>query len=317
MFNRPAAILASLLLASAAIAQPATKPEEKPAQAPKTTPAPAAAPAVQPATPAAAQPTGDQMYEAPDGTKMSVVQKSRITLNIEIEDLKLGTGSECPAGASVTINYHGMLLDGSVFDTTRGEKPATFPLPRLIPGWQMGIPGMKVGGVRRLTIPYQLAYGEREIPGPDGKPLIPAKSNLVFSIEMLAINGKDAEGNAYPPKEKALSHVQTESGLIIEELRLGTGAECPKGATVVCQYKGTLAADGTTFDSTYDRNQQPATFSLNEVIKGWQEGIPGMKVGGKRRLIVPSELGYGAAGNRGIPPNAMLEFEVELLEVKN
>lgn len=306
MLTRTAVLIASLLLANAAFAQdkPADKPAEKPA-------APAAK------EPAASQPsTGDQMYEAPNGTKMAVVQKSRITLNIEIEDLKLGTGPECPAGATVSINYHGTLMDGKVFDTTREKKPATFPLPRLIPGWQMGIPGMKVGGVRRLTIPYQLAYGDRDIPGQDGQTLIPAKSNLTFSIEMLAINGKDAEGNAYPPKDKALSRVEKPNGLIIEELKLGTGAECPAGATVVCHYRGVLAVDGTQFDSSYDRSQ-PAEFSLNGVIKGWQEGIPGMKVGGKRRLIIPSELGYGAGGTRGIPPNAMLEFEVELQEIKN
>lgn len=301
MFVRTAASLVSVLFMAGA-----TCAQDKPAK-----PAAPATPA-----PAAAQPAGDQMPEAPDGTKMSVVAKSKVTLTIEIEDLKIGTGPECPAGANVTINYHGTLAaDGKVFDTTREKKPATFSLTRLIPGWQLGIPGMKVGGIRRLHIPYQLAYGEREIPGPDGKPLIPAKSDLVFSIELLASNGKGADGEAYPPKEKALSKVEKDNGLIIEELKIGDGAECPPGATVVCHYRGTLASDGSQFDSSYDR-QQPAEFPLSGVIKGWQEGIPGMKIGGKRRLTIPAELAYGAAGRPGIPPNSMLIFEVELKEIK-
>jgi peptidylprolyl isomerase len=298
MFIRPLAVLAAFLAAGTANAQ-TVKPAEAPA-------------AAQPA----AQPSGDPVYEAPDGTKLSVVKKSKVTITIDIEELRLGSGPECPPGATVMINYHGMLENGKVFDTTRGKKPVNFNLGQLILGWQLGIPGMKVGGVRRITIPYQLAYGEQEIPGQDGEPLIPAKSNLVFSIEMLAINGKDADGNPYPPKEKALSRVEKDNGLIIEELRIGDGAECPPGATVVCHYRGVLAVDGQQFDSSYDRGQ-PATFPLSNVIKGWQEGIPGMKIGGKRRLIIPAELAYGAMARPGIPANSMLEFEVELVDIKN
>lgn len=100
-----------------------------------------------------------------------------------IEDLRLGEGAEVRPGATVTINYHGTLKDGgSMFDTTRGKQPATFPLGRLIRGWQEGVPGMKPGGVRRLTIPYALAYGEAGRP-----PVIPAKSDLVFIIEMIGV----------------------------------------------------------------------------------------------------------------------------------
>ncbi len=317
LVRNAATIVAVLFFAGAVCAQEAAKPAKpvKPATPTATTPAPQ--PATTPA-PAAQPAGGEQMPEAPDGTKMPVITKSKVTLTIEIEDLRIGTGAECPAGANVTINYHGMLAsNGSVFDTTRGkEKPATFSLTRLIPGWQLGIPGMKVGGIRVLHIPYQLAYGEREIPGgPDGKPLIPSKSDLVFSIELLAANGKGADGEAYPPREKALSKVEKPNGLIIEELKLGDGPECPAGATVVCHYRGTLAADGSQFDSSYDR-QQPAEFPLNGVIKGWQEGIPGMKVGGKRRLTIPAELAYGATARPGIPANSMLVFEVELKEIK-
>ena len=315
------AVLAALFLGGAAVAQnskPADKPADKPAAPPAQPAQPSAAPpaAKQPSEAAAPTQPVELPIEAPDGTKMTVVQRSKVTLTIEIEDLKLGTGAECPPGANVMINYHGTLTDGKVFDSTRDKKPVTIPLTRVIPGWQYGVPGMKVGGIRRLTIPYQLAYGDKDINGQDGQVLIPAKSTLIFSVEMIAINGKDAEGNPYPPPEKVLSRVEKDTGLIIEELRLGDGAECPPGATVVCNYRGTLASDGSQFDSSYDRGQ-PAEFSLNQVIKGWQDGIPGMKVGGKRRLTVPAELAYGASGRPGIPPNSMLVFEVELVNIKN
>lgn len=125
------------------------------------------------------------MFEAPDGTKLAVIERSEITM--VIEDLKIGDGKVCRPGAQVTIHYHGMLENGTVFDTTRGSDPVTFPLTDLIQGWQMGIPGMKVGGIRRLTIPYQLAYGERDIPGEDGQVQIPGKSTLVFSIELKGV----------------------------------------------------------------------------------------------------------------------------------
>lgn len=100
-----------------------------------------------------------------------------------IEELKIGDGVEAKSGAVVTINYHGTLKDGgTLVDSTRGKQPATYPLNRLIKGWQQGVPGMKPGGIRRLTIPYALAYGEAGRP-----PVIPPKSDLVFIIELVQI----------------------------------------------------------------------------------------------------------------------------------
>ena len=109
----------------------------------------------------------------------------------------------------------------------------------------------------------------------------------------------------------------TASGLRITDLEVGTGAEASSGQTVVVHYRGTLE-DGSQFDASYDRGT-PFSFPLGagRVIKGWDEGVQGMKVGGKRKLVIPPELGYGARGAGGvIPPNATLIFEVELLEVK-
>lgn len=109
----------------------------------------------------------------------------------------------------------------------------------------------------------------------------------------------------------------TASGLRITDVVVGTGAEASPGDTVVVHYRGTLE-DGSQFDASYDRGT-PFSFPLGagRVIKGWDEGVQGMQVGGKRKLVIPPDLGYGSRGAGGvIPPNATLIFDVELLEVK-
>ncbi len=108
----------------------------------------------------------------------------------------------------------------------------------------------------------------------------------------------------------------TDSGLKYEDLAVGEGEEATAGRRVTVHYTGWLE-NGTKFDSSHDRNQ-PFSFDLGkgQVIRGWEEGVAGMKVGGRRRLTIPPQLGYGARGAGGvIPPNATLIFEVELLEV--
>lgn len=108
----------------------------------------------------------------------------------------------------------------------------------------------------------------------------------------------------------------TPSGLRIIDLVIGEGAEAVSGQPVLVNYRGTLA-NGEEFDSSYSRNQ-PFSFPLGagRVIQGWDEGVAGMKVGGKRKLVIPPDLAYGERGAGGvIPPNATLTFEVELLRV--
>jgi len=111
------------------------------------------------------------------------------------------------------------------------------------------------------------------------------------------------------------------NGLKYTDMNVGTGAEATKGHKVSVHYTGWLYNNGTKgakFDSSLDRGQ-PFAFGLGagQVIRGWDEGVAGMKVGGKRTLIIPPELGYGARGAGGvIPPNATLVFEVELLDIK-
>ena len=113
----------------------------------------------------------------------------------------------------------------------------------------------------------------------------------------------------------------TSSGLQYEDTKVGEGASPSKGQTCVMHYTGWLwdgSAKGAKFDSSVDRGK-PFTFPIGQgrVIKGWDEGVADMKIGGKRTLIIPPALGYGAAGAGGvIPPNATLLFEVELLELR-
>ena len=111
--------------------------------------------------------------------------------------------------------------------------------------------------------------------------------------------------------------VTTASGLIYKDIKAGEGAEAKPGQEVTVHYTGRLKQNDQKFDSSVDRDE-PFTFALGkgQVIQGWDEGVAGMKVGGKRILTIPPELGYGARGAGGvIPPNATLVFEVELLGV--
>ena len=118
-----------------------------------------------------------------------------------------------------------------------------------------------------------------------------------------------------------MAMTKTNSGLQLEDTTAGTGATAAAGKTCVMHYTGWLwneGARGSKFDSSHDHGS-PFSFGLGkgQVIKGWDEGVAGMQVGGKRTLLIPPELGYGARGAGGvIPPNATLLFEVELLDLK-
>ncbi|HUD05135.1 MAG TPA: FKBP-type peptidyl-prolyl cis-trans isomerase [Patescibacteria group bacterium] len=110
--------------------------------------------------------------------------------------------------------------------------------------------------------------------------------------------------------------ITTADGLQMQDEVIGSGQDVKSGDTVTVNYLGTLQ-NGTKFDSSYDRNQPFTTqIGVGQVIKGWDEGIVGMKVGGKRKLTIPASLGYGDQAAGSIPPNSTLVFEVELLGVK-
>jgi FKBP-type peptidyl-prolyl cis-trans isomerase FkpA len=135
---------------------------------------------------------------------------------------------------------------------------------------------------------------------------------LIIGAVVVLHNGSDSSTSGASPSPSASSS----AGLVSTDETVGTGDEAVAGKTVSVNYLGTLA-DGTKFDSSYDRNQ-PFEFTLGagQVIKGWDQGVVGMKVGGKRKLVIPPGLGYGAQANGSIPANSTLTFEIELLSVK-
>ncbi len=146
--------------------------------------------------------------------------------------------------------------------------------------------------------------------------LDPEESNP--TLFAMAPDSNQADASALGGPMDAEKSQLTASGLRITDLEIGDGAEATAGQTVVVHYRGTLE-DGTQFDASYDRGK-PFSFPLGagRVIKGWDEGVQGMKVGGKRKLVIPPDLGYGARGAGGvIPPNATLIFDVELLDIKS
>lgn len=227
---------------------------------------------------------------------------------LEKIDTVVGTGIEAVAGKTVVVHYSGWLRDpqaenqrGKAFDSSVGRAPFSFNLGegRVIRGWEQGVPGMKVGGKRTLMIPSTLAYGSRGA----GKGVIPPDADLIFDIELLDVI-------KMPEVEKIDS-------------KLGKGDEAKSGNTVTVHYTGWLrdpkakGQKGKEFDSSVKR--EPFSFTINggEVIRGWDLGVQGMKVGGKRTLIIPAALAYGSreVGNGLIPANSDLIFDVKLLKV--
>jgi len=144
------------------------------------------------------------------------------------------------------------------------------------------------------------------------------RTRVIAAVVIVALLAAGAAFLFVPglPGGGAGAEVTTASGLRYTDLAVGNGPSPRPGQTAVVHYTGTLL-NGTKFDSSRDRGQ-PYSFALGtgSVIKGWDEGVATMKVGGRRKLVVPPALGYGATGQGTIPPNATLVFDVELLDVK-
>ncbi len=221
-----------------------------------------------------------------------------------ITDLLVGAGIAAANGNFLTVEFTGWLYDdtlpdnkGTQFETTEGT-PITIVLGvgQVIPGWDLGLVGMRVGGERRLVLPPTHGFGTL---GPTG---VPANASLVFDIELLRVDEAPA--------------------FTIIDLVVGTGAEVVSGNTLSVEFTGWLYNPtkpdnkGTQFEST---SGSPSTVLIGAggVIDGWDQGLLGMRVGGQRRLIIPPELAFGSSGspNTVILPGATLVFDIELLSI--
>lgn len=208
-----------------------------------------------------------------------------------VKDLKVGKGAVAEVGDTIVVDYTGTLSDGKEFDSSRKSAPFSFTLgaKSVIPGWEQGLPGMRVGGKRSLTIPSDLAYGDA------GSPPIPPKATLKFEVELLYVEKKGATPKVeFTVKQK------------------GTGPDSAVGDTIFVHCRGKFL-NGVEFWNSYD-DKKPLEVQIGttRLIAGFTQGVTGMKLGEKRVVTIPSALAYGAKGaGNAIPPNMPLQFELE------
>jgi len=252
-------------------------------------------------------PTGQDVRNGPMGLQYIVLKKGP------------ESGRKPVATDRVSVHYEGRLATGEKFDSSldRGE-PASFRLNQVIPGWTMGLQEMSEGDEYLFYIPSALAYGDQS-----RGDVIKAGDDLVFLVQLLGIEvPKSVDAAAwtkyFPWNPDAPEVVKTESGLQYAVLASGeaAGASPVNGQFVLVHYEGRLADTGALFDNSYERGE-PEAFPSNALIEGWVEALALMKPGDRWMVFVPANLAYGAEGTPGgpIPPNAPLQFEVELLSV--
>lgn len=229
---------------------------------------------------------------------------------LKTADAAIGTGATADAGKPVTVTYTGWLYDvrnadtkGTKFDSNVGGTPLPFVIGAngVIAGFEQGTQGMKVGGKRTVTIPANLGYGSA-----GAGTAIPPNAALVFDIELLAVD---------PSGWTGVTALKTEDSVV------GTGASADAGKTVSVTYSGYLYdvrvanTRGTKFDSNVGGAAYSFKLGSGSVIGGFDQGITGMKVGGKRTITIPASLGYGNKGQGSIPGGAALVFDVEVTAV--
>jgi peptidylprolyl isomerase len=261
-------------------------------------------------------------------------------------DLVEGIGHQAAAGSKVTIQYVAVdYKTGKKLGKSSWEqgKPLTFTIGKgeVMEGLEQGVEGMEVADRREMVIPPDLNTG----PGvPAG---IPPNTRVIILADMLRVQGEGEEESSEeesaekePSQEKSgkksgggeLSKAEASkikkpkvtvpSGpppkkLVVKDLKTGKGPTAEAGDEVTVQYVGVDYKTGKEFDSSWSRNE-PFAFSLGagEVIKGWDQGIEGMKLGGRRELIIPPELAYGSQEAGSIKPNSTLVFVVDLLAIR-
>ena len=229
-----------------------------------------------------------------------------------IEDLVVGSGSPVGVGDFLIMDYVGVSYStGLQFDAS-WDRGSPFPFElgagRVIQGWDQGIVGMSVGGRRSLTIPPELAYGEKG----SGSGSIGPNETLVFVVDLIA----SVPANLEKPTAALTSESTTE--LKTNDISEGSGATVQPGNAVYIHYVGVSASTGEQFDSSWDRGRSEFIGYISgtgNVIQGLDEGLLGMQVGGRRTVVIPPDLAYGenGAGDGLIAPNETLIFTVDLL----
>jgi len=223
---------------------------------------------------------------------MPVLTTTKLEGGLIVEDMKVGQGYEIKPGDAVVAHYHGTLRvdPNTVFDSSfsRGE-PLGFPLAAVIPGWQKGVPGMKIGGVRRLIVPAAMAYGEGS-----PSPAIPPNSDLVFVIALVDVLG-------------------------VEDLKVGAGDMTATSRCVAITAYTITDKDGKVIEK-HDASD-PYIWIPNEYAP-ISLGIQGMKLGGKRRIKVPAAFNqfnadFARESGPARPANVLVTIEVELLKMRN
>ena len=221
-------------------------------------------------------------------------------------DIKAGEGETPRSGAKVTVDYTGWLKDGTMFDSsvTKGRPFKFRTNTGVIQGWLEGISTMKAGGIRRLEIPADMAYGKQA----RGK--IPADADLIFEIELISIDEQGPE----KPSTEGIEPTTTESGVKYWDIEKGEGESPSAIDRIKMDYSGWVDSGRLAWSSF--GTGRPFDGPMSAMPEGWAEGVRSMKAGGRRVIAVPAALAFGERGSQGIPPNSDMLFDVHLLEVK-
>ena len=225
----------------------------------------------------------------------------------------VGNGELHEPGDIAVIHYEGKLLDGSTFDSSLDRDPFVFQVGvgSVIAGFDEGVRNINIEGSGIILIPSYLGYGS------GGSGSIGANEVLIFDIQVLSdaqINDLDfAKMDEYVSASSLEDLEETDSGIIYKITTAGQGDNAKDGDEVAISYKGYLL-DGTVFDqstSTFDY-----TVGTDGLIAGWNESVYLLNEGAKGTFIIPSTLAYGRSGANAIPPNTVLIFDIELVEIK-
>ncbi|HEX6277392.1 MAG TPA: FKBP-type peptidyl-prolyl cis-trans isomerase [Polyangiaceae bacterium] len=286
------------------------KEEPKPEPIPEAEAPPAASEVQKAAAPEIPPPAppGPAPLPAPDDVAAPPKDAAKSKSGLSSKVLTPGKGKVRPGPSDqVRVGYAGWTKDGKMFDASPADKPITFGLGNVIPGWTEGLQLMVEGEKRRFWIPANLAYGETpKMPG------APA-GDLVFDVELLEImKAPETPKDVAKPPAGAK---KTASGMSYKVLTKGKGTTHPTATSRVTVHYSGWTTDGKLFDSSVQRGQ-PSSFSLNGVIKGWTEGVQLMVEGEKTRFWIPGELAYGDKPTRPGAPSGMLVFDIELLQIQ-